>query len=382
MTDFISFYSENTKTLRKSPFMEHIDSASKLNFFSNTVVFLTKLLPIPKIDYRSFYKGYLLNDIILQYTLNTLSIINETKFDVNAVDTINRLKSSPHVLTTFHFGPHYLISLALHKHNVPFAAVISKVGYTRNAEKFTTLFYDYTGTKLELIDAEKPNSLLTMMRAVKSGKTLLMLLDINRGLSTDKESLLPVNLLNSKFNIRKGAAFISHVCNVPILAGAAYIDEESNPTIHFSKAHIPDEVKANREIFIQNAMQNIFSEFGELIARYPSQWEAWRYLKYDIELEVKKNAGNLENDFLKPLPQEVAINTGRVEFDISKYVLFNFEEKGLYLLDIANSTYNSFRIPGEWLPLLLNTLCNPVVITDANKILIGFLLSKKVLCLI
>lgn len=382
MRDFENFYSESAQALIESPFMEHIDSASKLNFFSNTVAFLTKLLPMSKIDYREFYRGYLLNNIILQYTQDTLSIINETKLDTCAIDTLKRLKSTPHVLTTFHFGPHYLIPLALHKHNVPFAAVISKAGYTRNAEKFTTLFYDYTGTKLELIDAEKPNSLLTMMRAVKSGKTLLMLLDINRGLSTDKESLLPVNLLNSKFNIRKGAAFISHVCNVPILAGAAHIDEESNPIIRFSKAHTPCKDKANREIFIQNAMQGIFSEFGELIARYPSQWEAWSYLKYDLELKVEKNVGKLENDFLKPLPQEVAVNTGSVEFDISKYVLFNFEENGVYLLDIANSTYNSFRIPREWLPLLLDTLCNPVAITDTNKILIGFLLSKKVLCLI
>lgn len=137
------------------------------------------------------------------------------------------------------------------------------------------------GQGFTLISSQSSSSGIQMLKAIKRGESLLLYVDGNTG--TDKTNLANERIINVEFlgeNLyaRYGAAYISHLANIPLIIAATYKPNLDDIRVKFFEALYPP-LGFDREIFVQNTTQRISTELSKLVKVYPGQWESWLHLQ-------------------------------------------------------------------------------------------------------
>lgn len=338
----------------------------------------SKVMPdIPDEDHEGlcrnnyFYKR--LSGIQLQY----LKILENAKITGNLDFTKNN--SIPRIFCTFHMGSYRLMNLILGMYGISFVLVVSKEtlkeqkgAYLKAYESLKKL----TGNKFtfEFIEAENPSSMISMVKALKSGKSLMFYIDGNTGVGgigkTD-DKMLPVRLFDSTIYARKGIAYLSHKFNIPIINCFSYIEDDKNidnVTIQFNDPIYPEDGADDIQEFCQSTTQRIYDEFSQILEKYTAQWEGWMYIHRYMDLSM---FNDLDRDISK-------------ELDLTKPFVYNKERfssfsqgQQRYLFDKV--TYNTYPVNQEFTDLLENSpnfnLNNDVI----NQDVFYFLVNKKIL---
>lgn len=318
-----------------------------------------------------FYKR--LSGIQLQY----LKIIEDTKFAGNLDFTKDN--SIPRIFCTFHMGSYRLINLALIKYNIDFVLVISKETLREQKEIYLKAYEDMkklTGnnSSFEFIEAENPSSMVSMVKALKSGKSLLFYIDGNTGVGgvgkTD-DKMIPVKLHNATIYTRKGISYLSHKFNIPIINCFTYIEDNNNidkVTIQFNDPIYPKDGAEDIQEFSMVTTQRIYDEFSEVLTKHPAQWEGWMYLHRYMDLSVF-------NDLDKDISKELNL-TDTFVYNKERFSSFT-QGKQLYLFDKV--TYNTYPINQEFKDILLNSSSFSSGDKTISDDIFCFLVNKKIL---
>jgi Lauroyl/myristoyl acyltransferase len=335
---------------------------------------LSKLMPdIPKKEYVKFcrfnYFYKCLATIQVQYT----KIIEDARLTGNLDFTQSK---TPRIFCTFHMGSYRLINLLLYWHGIDFVLVLSKETLKEQKEQYLKAYDDIRklrgmNSTFEFIEAENPSSMLSMVRALKKGKSLLFYIDGNTGVGgigkTD-DKMLPIKFLATTIYARKGIAFLSHKCNVPIINCFSYIKEHRDiVTMQFNDPINPADGDKDINSFCMNTTQKIYDEFAEVLKLYPEQWEGWIYINRYMDLNMYQDT------------EEAVTNFGsdkKFAYNHERFNTFTHTDQQ-YLFD--NLTYNTYPITQEFVDMLngkqLFTLDDP----DIPEDIFHFLVNKKIL---
>ncbi|MDU1904571.1 MAG: hypothetical protein E6772_07285 [Dysgonomonas sp.] len=337
-----------------------------------------KVMPdIPEEDYENLCRYNYFYKRLSGIQLQNLEIAQNAKITGNLDFT--KGNSIPRIFCTFHMGSYRLMNLILAKYNINFTLVVSKATLKEQKETYLKAYEDLkklTGitSSFDFIEAENPSSVLSMLRALKSGKSLMFYIDGNTGVGgigkTD-ETMLPVKLFDSIIYTRKGISFLAHKANVPIINCFSYIENSENidnVTIQFNDPIFPEHGNKDIHEFCQLTTQRIYDEFSEILRKYPAQWEGWMYIHRYMELSAC-------NDLNKNISAELDLNQS---FIYNKRRLNSFSQGDQkYLFD--KITYNTYPINEELIDLLQNT---PNFCKDNHNIpqdIFHFLINKKIL---
>ena len=135
------------------------------------------------------------------------------------------------------------------------------------------------GRPIGLIDANSPQSLLTMIRALQSGQSLFVYIDGNTGadgMSSTNPNLVEQSLLSSSLFVRKGVSVLSHIVGAPIIP-LMTCRESQTFKITFFRPILPD-AGMSRAQYIRNSLQTLYGIWEQQLRVSPESWEAWLYI--------------------------------------------------------------------------------------------------------
>lgn len=194
-------------------------------------------------------------------------------------DMVEKFRSAPGIICTYHTGSYRLINRLLVEAGVAFSLVVSTEVYNTEAASFKAAFdrYNSSSQSFDLIDAEQPTALLKMIRAAKSGKNLLVYVDGNTGAGKNRVNNLTVDFMDGQLSVRKGMAVLASILKRPIYPVSCI--RSAVDKVHF-KVHdsIIQPKGLARDCFVQQAMQQVYADLASVLKEDPSQWECWLYL--------------------------------------------------------------------------------------------------------
>jgi len=335
---------------------------------------LKKLLPeIPETRHEQICRDNYYFKILSSIHAEYVDILKDVKYDGD-LNFLKDINNKPRIFCTFHMGSYRLMNLVLAYHNINFALVISKKTLGEQKESYMQSYRDQknkygTTGSFEFIEAENPTSIISMIRMLKSGKSLLFYIDGNTGVGgvgkTD-ENMLSINFLNNPFFARKGISFLSHKCNVSIINCFTIVnDKKSDVTSVFNTPIVPDRTQDVSEYSLVTT-QKIYDEFSEILRKYPEQWEGWMYVNRYLDID----------SFTDKEPGFAVHHSIEYTFNEERYKPFTFKlEK--YLFDFV--TYNTYPVSAELIDILISNHTFKLDDQILNEDTYSFLINKKIL---
>ncbi|WNG22960.1 hypothetical protein F0U62_02140 [Cystobacter fuscus] len=136
----------------------------------------------------------------------------------------------------------------------------------------------WTGT-LRTVNAQDRNSILFGLRALKRGASLVIYIDGNAGVGSNKESgsLVPVRFFGQHIMARSGIAYLSHLARVPVVPVVCLRDAHHALSLTFHQPIVP--TGDDREQYAADTTQALYGLLEQSIADAPGQWEGWLYVE-------------------------------------------------------------------------------------------------------
>lgn len=328
---------------------------------------LNYLPEIPFLNHQSIFTK------ILSYQRSNIQTQNKISSEGFGTENLNEetltyVQTRPVIICTFHLASYKLINHFLAEHEISYSLVTSsqvvktQSGFYQNER--TTLYQDRTGSSFELIDAESSSCALQMLRTLKNGKSLLIYIDgnIGSGIKTrDNANNCIINFLGQQIYARKGAGFLSHAANVPILPVLCYNHLEMGLKLRFFDLLFPT-LQTEREAFAAEVTQKLYDLATPFIKRYPEQWEGWLYLHKVAFLIVpqiqSKACANTYNSYLffnSMLFGIFNVNSSFYLFNKRDYMSYPINDHLYSLLkESVETPVHSKKFPKDYLLELLN----------------------------
>jgi lauroyl/myristoyl acyltransferase len=315
---------------------------------------LQNFLPeVPVSEYKDIYMRILLGRALLAEQPQHVELIG--RVHTHQMEEALRPQNLPAVFCTYHLGSYRAIIGLLAKLGIPFILIVDAKTYhvqgaqVRNQVAAFHSAYGQEGTYFDVINAELPNSAMTMLKYLKEGISVLAYIDGNTGgggiFHKNDRFQLKIPFLQQEILSRKGIAAISWMSKRPIIPVISYYEEDSIiPHIQFFDPVFPQDWKQAPKTYVPVITRKLYRILESYLVDYYDQWETWFYLhKY------------LDADGIKSLDQSKATNLAagdnwqysfnRVDFDLFKmgedHYLFN------------KRTYQTFPIEGDLFEALL-----------------------------
>jgi lauroyl/myristoyl acyltransferase len=260
--------------------------------YMQTSVNIQNLMPNVAIEkHEEIFKNMLFEQLMAQADVS-LPNISEHIIIEGFTSALYAAKEKPAIFCTYHLGSYRLIASLLARLEIDFMLIMSEEGLKEMSEEFYTLnesvkkHYNIN-TSLEIISAEKPTAVLSMLRALKSNKSLLVYIDGNIGAGESPDSLIDVPFLNSTIACRKGISmlsFISKCAIIPVLAERRNLYENR---IKFLKPICPNP-NSIKELYTKNSTKKLFNILAVYVKQNLSNWEGWLYVHRFMNEESKR----------------------------------------------------------------------------------------------
>jgi lauroyl/myristoyl acyltransferase len=336
---------------------------------------LVNYLPEISVDrHEAIFKNVLLHKKLSILEQSTYEALDAVEMENMTDEILCQLKNKPTIICTFHTGSYRVLNLFLTKNKIPYSLVMGKEIVQQEGAAFQSLYKglpgDNAAADFNIIDAEKPTVGLQMLRELKKGRSLLLYIDGNTGAgaaTTKNDNRCVVNFLNQQLFARKGIAFLAHAAGVPIITAACYRTSWKNIKLKFFDPIFPDAGK-ERDLFAEQATQQIYDLLAPLVKKYPEQWEAWLYIH---------KVASIINTAVKPaIPKNKPVVSEKISLDSFRFGIFKLN--GTCFL-LRKGTYSFYEINNQLYDLL--TTCNnaPVKRTSMDDILFNQLYEQGVI---
>ncbi len=295
------------------------------------------------------------------------------EMEIRGDKTYLRHENGPVIFCTFHSGSYRLINFLLAKKGINFSLVIDDTAVNLQGDKFMKMYHKIndpdTHEKLfNIINAEKQNVGINMIRSIRSGQNLLLYLDGNSGvggMDRSDEKLVDVKFFNQTIKARKGICYIAHRTSTPIVPVISYRESGKN-IIEILPAIYPDQ-KVDSATFAKDATQHLYDSLATRIASRIEQWEGWLYVH---KFTVVTATTELE------LPAS-QVDVSKVRFNNHRYHLYKNEQSQAILFD--RQSYNYFKISDGLFEVFETTRLDGRLKHKINNSLLEDLLQRNVL---
>lgn len=243
---------------------------------------------------------------------------------------LERLRRKPGIICTYHLGSYRLLNRILAGTGVSFSLVVNGAVLKKEGKSFQKGFNQIKNSTvggLDIIDAEKPTALFSMIKALKKGQNLLVYVDGNTGAGTT-ENNVPVSLMAGHLSVRKGVAVLSHLLKCPLYPIACTRASLGEIKFTLHQPIVPLSNGVSRDVFVQNTMQKLYSCLEEGLRIYPFQWECWLYINEHLILPMDK--------------KDIAINAMGDLLNSTVWGVFKVDE---HCFVLNKPTFLSYKIP-------------------------------------
>ena len=249
---------------------------------------LNRFIPtMPESTYVEFYRSVLQNqmyaweDQLYVDPVANSQIIGE-----------QYILNTPSIFCSFHISSYRMGLKYLATRGFPISLVVSDDVLKSQRDIIQQVFSSASGGRpIGLIDANSPQSLLTMIRALQSGQSLFVYIDGNTGsdgMSSTNPNLVEQSLLNSSLFVRKGVPVLSHISGAPIIP-LMTCRESQTFKMTFFRPILPD-AGMSRDQYIRNSLQTLYGILEQQLRVSPESWEAWLYI-YKFVLPPTEDVG-------------------------------------------------------------------------------------------
>lgn len=317
---------------------------------------LVNYLPETGIEqHEDIYKNILLHKKLSILEQSTYEALDFVEMENLSSEILSQLQNKPTIICTFHTGSYRVLNLFLTRNKIPYSLVIGKDILQQEGDTFYSLYNGLPGNNQEggfnIIDAEKANVGLQMLRELKKGRSLLLYIDGNTGAgaaTTKNDNRCVVNFLNQQLFARKGIAFLAHAANIPIITAVCYRTSWQTTRLKFFDAILPDANK-ERTLFAEETTQQIYDLVAPIIKKYPEQWEAWLYIH---------KVANIINPSIKPdNNKRDCVGSEKIALDSFRFGIFKLN--GAFFL-LRKGTYSFYEINNQLYDLLTKCHDAPV----------------------
>lgn len=237
------------------------------------------LMPdIPVEQHNELFRQTLLNQRLAnldEYYFRELSIHLEADSAVDHAGLTNR----PSVICTYHLGsyrllPHWLMAQGV-SICMPLATDVLDTqgdGMLAAAEETCR----QSGATCTLIDAENPLTIIHMLTALRSGKTIVAYLDGNMGALPNEMStnLVTIPFLDVEMRVRTGLAAVAYIAGVPIHSMVSGCVTDRSTVVRCLQTITPvNGIK--RADFASQTTKNLYRDLQALVKQQPWMWENW-----------------------------------------------------------------------------------------------------------
>jgi len=233
------------------------------------------------------------------------------------------------IFCSCHFGNYYIFPFELAKRG---HTVIVVVGEQNRQLELIRRAAKHLNLSLQAI-MTKDISLLNLMREIREGKSIYILIDELGGSTVNalnNNKLVKMVFLNQYSQFKKGIGWLHLATRVPIIPVVSMITGANNHLIRVEKPiDVLTEADRDKDLLIDNTVRQILSLYEQYILKYPSQWLKWFDLKrYCVDVSGKTH-GNYDLNRL----------SGQV-FRVSREKLRVLKDKqGFVLIDTVNRRY-------------------------------------------
>ncbi|CAN5520529.1 hypothetical protein BH11BAC5_BH11BAC5_01400 [soil metagenome] len=312
---------------------------------------------LPAIDihqHDSIYKDILLHKKLSVLEQSTYESLDYVEMENCNDDILFLLKNKPTIICTFHTGSYRLLNLFLMKHKIPYSLVIGEEVVQREGIQFQSIYNSLPGNANEnnfnIIDAEKANVGLQMLRELKRGRSLVLYMDGNTGAgaaTTKNDNRCIVDFLHQQLYARKGIAFLAHAADVPIITVTCYRKSWENIRLKFFDPIFPDKSK-ERNLFAQETTQKIYDLVATIIKTYPEQWEGWLYIHKVANIINIDKTSNCKKD---------STPTEKISLDSLRFGIFKINGTSFLL---RKGSYSFYTINDDLYDVLAKCSNGPV----------------------
>jgi KDO2-lipid IV(A) lauroyltransferase len=299
---------------------------------------------IPRTEHEDLFRELLLQEIFTSFDQRCLTAGDIVTTSGREEFLVNN--KEPFIYCTYHLGSYRLLTSLLFRKGVDCVLLVgSNMKESQGnilTEHFEALRQKYSLTNtIRLVDAGSPTAGLTLLREIKAGKSIITYVDGSAETGPEpgeEDKFIPVQFGNRRVLTRKGVGYLSHATGVPIIPVIAYRNPDLTNVLHVSNPIKPIR-NSDRDMFCQEAMQQLYDNLWRHVQRYPGQWEGWSHIQIFLEPETDKSANVSSPWATTPT------------FNGQRYSICDLEEAPV-LFD--RRTYQIYEITDDLRDLLLN----------------------------
>ncbi len=308
------------KSSKRASSVLDINSNERLNYlkFKSAFNYLYPIIKGSKNDYRE----YLINKELTSLEINYIHLLEKNGFSSH--NGIKDLGDTPNIFCSFHMGSYISVCYYLVKNNITFSIVMGEESFNEKKEMFlfaykkTLSVLKNSTSKIDFINGEKKNSIISMIKSTRKGKSLLFYIDGNKGVKefdNNDDNLVEIDFLNVSIYSRKGISYLSNYLKINIIPIISYRESHNKIKVNFLD---PISYEGNdREKYCLETTQKIWSQFLVYFKKYPLQCESIYYI----------------NQFRKPYFQkkDKGFNIKDIfRFNSNRYEFYQLDKKIIY----------------------------------------------------
>jgi hypothetical protein len=256
---------------------------------------------------------------------------------------------APKIICAFHYGSNRLILPLLLRSGQKISMLIDhRVADTQSSE-FHSILHQYCATEqipesnYKIRDTSSPSVLLSLIRDIRAGYSVLIFLDGNLsigGAKGDRDHTVPVPFLGATLFSRAGLAVLSHVAKCPIVAMLAHRNPDCTSRNRVV-AHEPIEAgDSDRSSYVPKVCAALWKTLQDALAADPIPWEPWRYVDNFLDLESLAKRQQRLPDNSQP-PETIAFNTQRFALENS-HVQYALLDRATYMIYNISAAFFNF----------------------------------------
>ena len=250
---------------------------------------------IPRSQHESLFRELLLQQVFTTFDQQCLSAGDLVQLS-GAYDVI-RQNEGAKIYCTYHLGSYRQLTSVLFRNGVD---CVLLVGSNMNREQGDSMTEHIEALRnkhgltnsFRVVETSNPAAGLTILRELKAGRSLIVYVDGSPETAPEpgeETQFLSIRFGHRRIMTRKGVGFLSHAAGVPIVPVVSYRKPDLTNVLHFLSSIRPIR-QSDRNMYCQEAMQQLYDAFWTYLNRYPGQWEGWSFIHSFLEPEMPKHS--------------------------------------------------------------------------------------------
>ena len=324
---------------------------------------------IPRSQHETLFRELLLQEVFTTFDQQCLSAGDLVKLS-GTHDVLTQSEGAK-IYCTYHLGSYRQLTSVLFRKGVD---CVLLVGSNMNREQGEGMTEHIEALRekhgltnvFRVVETGSPSAGLTILRELKAGRSLIVYVDGSPETAPEpgeETQFLSIRLGHRRIMTRKGVGYLSHAAGVPIIPVVSYRESDSTNVLHFMNVIRPIR-QSDRDMYCQEAMQQLYDALWPYLNRYPGQWEGWNYIHSFLEPETPKHS------LYRRQP-------ARPTFNQDRYALCDLEQAPV-LFD--RRLYQTYEITEDLRDLLMNLNAVDSVEGIVGEEMFGELVEMEVLC--